>query len=148
MMTNDEINSIRKSFHMLEGKTEEVAMLFYNRLFQLDPSLRKLFRGDMKEQGKKLMDAMIVLNASLDHFQRLRHSLRHMGKRHAEYGVREEHYAVVGTALLQTLEEFAGTKFDSTLKYAWTKLLTVVSGEMLHGASERVAMEPAATAAL
>ena len=147
MMTETEIKSIRKSFQLLDGHTELVATLFYKRLFEFDPSLRMLFRGDMKEQGKKLMDTMALLNASLDRFHALRHSLRNMGKRHAGYGVRSEHYAMVGAALLQTLEEFAGPKFDSTLKQAWTKLLTLVSGEMLNGADEAVALQPA-TAAL
>ena len=111
-------------------------MLFYNRLFHLDPSLRKLFRGDMTEQGKKLMSTMVVLNASLDRFPTLCATLQHMGKRHAEYGVRPQHYNTVATALLQTLEEFAGPQFDQALRRAWTKLLGLVSGEMLRGAAE------------
>jgi len=67
-----------------------------------------LFRGDTTEQGKKLMSAMLVLNASLDRFTTLRPTLQHMGKRHAEYGVRPQHYHTVAAALLQTLQEFFG----------------------------------------
>src|SRR5215472_11831042 len=140
MMTPDEIQSIRKSFRLLDGKTKLVAMLFYNRLFRIDPSLRKLFRGDMTEQGKKLMSAMGVLNASLDRFPTLRPTLQHMGKRHAEYGVRPQHYHTVATALLQTLAEFAGPQFGQELRRSWTKLLALVAGEMLQGATEAEAM--------
>lgn len=136
MMTQDEIQSIRKSFRLLDGKTELVAMLFYKRLFQIDPSLRKLFRGDITEQGKKLMSAMGVLNASLGRFPTLRPTLRHMGKRNVDYGVRPQHYHTVATALLQTLEEFAGPHFGQELRQAWTKLLDLVAGEMLQGATE------------
>jgi hemoglobin-like flavoprotein len=146
MMTTTEIKSIRKSFQLMEGKTDLVAALFYNRLFQLDPSLRPLFRGDMKEQGKKLMDTMAVLNGSLERFHTLVDTLRHMGKRHAQYGVRPEHYTTVGAALLQTLQEFAGPKFDSAIQDAWIKLLTLVSGEMLEGANA-ASIDPAPTAA-
>jgi hemoglobin-like flavoprotein len=141
MMTQHEIHSIRKSFQLLEGKTELVATLFYKRLFQLDPSLKMLFRGDMTKQGKKLMDAMSLLNASLDRFPTLRPTLQHMGKRHAAYGVCPRHYDTVATALLQTLEEFAGPQFSQTVKQAWTKLLGLVSGEMLHGAAEAETVE-------
>ena len=88
MMTREEIQSIRKSFRLLHGKTEVVAMLFHNRLFWLDPSLRMLVCGDMTEQCKKLGDAMFVLNGSLDRLSTLRPSLQHMGKQYAEYGVR------------------------------------------------------------
>jgi hemoglobin-like flavoprotein len=147
MMTETEIKSIRKSFQLLDGHTELVATLFYKRLFEFDPSLRMLFRGDMKEQGKKLMDGMILLSSSLDHFHALRQSLRNLGKRHAGCGVRSEHYAIFGAALLQTMEEFAGPRFDSTLKQAWTKLLTLVSGEMLHGAGEAATLQSAPTVA-
>lgn len=136
MMTRDEIQSIRKSFRLLEGRTELVAILFYNRLFRIDPSLRRLFRGDMTEQGKKLMSAMSVLNASLDRFPTLRPTLQHMGKRQAEYGVCPQHYHTVATALLQTLEEFAGPQFGQELRRAWTKLLVLVADEMLQGATE------------
>ena len=148
MMTDVEIKSIRKSFQLLEGHTELVATLFYNRLFELDPSLRMLFRGDMKEQGKKLMDTIILLNVSLDRCPALRQSLRNLGKRHSGYGVRSEHYAIVGAALLQTLEEFAGPKFDAALKQAWTKLLALVSMEMLVGAGETSSLPTVATASL
>jgi hemoglobin-like flavoprotein len=141
MMTKLEIQSIRKSFHLLEGKTDLVATLFYNRLFQFDPSLKMLFRGDMTTQGKKLMDAMLVLNASLDRFPALCPTLQHMGRRHAEYGVRPEHYETVATALLQTLQEFAGPRFDQNLQQAWTRLLGLVSSEMLHGAAQAETMD-------
>lgn len=148
-MLNDlEVRSIRKSFLLLEGHTEVFAAAFYKRLFEMNPNLRIMFRGDMQEQGRKLMQTMILLNASLDHFHLLKHSLRNLGKRHAGYGVRPEHYAMVGAVLLRTLEEFAGTHFDATLKRAWTKLLTMVSEEMLHGAGQAGILACVPTAAL
>lgn len=146
MMTTAEIKCIRKTFQLMEGKTDLVAALFYNRLFQLDPSLRPLFRGDMNEQGKKLMGTMAVLNGSLERFHTLVDTLRHMGRRHANYGVRPQHYTAVGVALLQTLAEFAGPKFDRAVEDAWTKLLTLVSGEMLEGANT-LAVDASPTAA-
>jgi len=143
MMTADEVQSIRASFRYLEGKSELVAMLFYNRLFKIDPSLRPLFRGDMTEQAGKLMSALNVLNVSLDRFPSLRPTLQHMGKRHAEYGVLPQHYTTVATALLQTLEEFVGPQFGQKLQRAWAKLLGLVAGAMLEGATEA---EPAGLA--
>jgi hemoglobin-like flavoprotein len=134
MMTQDEIQSIRKSFRLLEGKIELVTMLFFNRLFRLDPSLRVL-SDDLTEQRKMLMDAMLALNASLDCFPTVRPTLQVIGKRCAKCGVFPGDYHTVATALLQTLEEFAGPRFDRVLHRAWTKLLGLVSGEMLRGAT-------------
>jgi hemoglobin-like flavoprotein len=143
MMTQDEIQSIRKSFRLLEGKIELVTMLFFNRLFRLDPSLR-LLSDDLTEQRKMLMDAMLALNASLDGFPTVRPTLQDIGKRYAKSGVRTGDYCTVATALLQALEEFAGPRFDRVLHRAWTKLLGLVSGEILQGATEAKAV-PAGT---
>ena len=148
MMNDRELKSIRKSFLLLEGHTDVFAALFYKRLFESEPSLRTMFRGDMTEQGKKLMQTMILLNTSLDHFDRLQSSLRNLGKRHAGYGVRPEHYAIVGAVLMQSLEEFAGTRFDAILKQAWTKLLSLVSAAMLQGAGEGSKLGEVPTAVL
>jgi len=136
MMTPDEINQIHTSFELLKGKTELFAALFYERLFMINPSLRMMFRGDMTEQGKKLMSTMLVLNASLEHFAILRPTLQLMGAQHAQYGVRPGHYRTVATAVLQTLEQFAGPRFDEPLCQAWTKLLGLVADEMLCGAAQ------------
>ena len=148
MMNEVEIRAIRKSFLLLEGHTDVFAAAFYKRLFEMNPNLRMLFRSDMGEQSKKLMQTLILLNTSLDHFHTMKHSLRIMGKRHAGYGVRPEHYAMVGAVLMRTLEEFAGTHFDATLKRAWTKLLTLVSEEMLQGAGQAGILAGVPTAVL
>lgn len=135
-MTPDEIKTIRKSFAILEGRPEALATLFYNRLFRLDPSLRSMFRTDIKDQAKKLTDVLVVLVGSLERLETLRPTLQHMGSRHAEYGVRPEHYRTVGQALLAALEEIAGPRFDAAMKHAWTKVLTLVSNEMMQGAAD------------
>ena len=144
MMTREEIQSIRKSFRLLHGKTEVVAMLFYNRLFWLDPSLRMRFCRDMTEQGKKLVDAMLVLSGSLDRLSTLRPTLQHMGKQYAGYGFRPQDYGTVATALVETLEELVGPRFNKALERIWTKLLGLLSSEMLEGAAEAETAETVA----
>src|SRR5262245_1106694 len=122
-MTDEEIRMIRKSLEAAAGEPLTLALLFYRRLFRLDPSLRMMFRTDLIVQAKKLMDVLTPLIASLERFDALRPTLQQMGARHVEYGVRPEHYTTVAEALLVTLEEVAGPKFDAEVKAAWTKLL-------------------------
>jgi hemoglobin-like flavoprotein len=148
MMTELEIKSIRKSFLLLEGHANVFAAAFYKKLFQLNPNLRILFHSEMGDQSKKLMQTLILINTSLEHFHSMRYSLRGLGKRHAGYGVRPEHYAMVSSVLIQTMEEFAGSHFDATLKKAWTKLLALVSGEMLYGMNQTGILPAAPTAEL
>jgi len=136
-MTAEEIKAIRKSFQLIAGKEQIVTLLFYNRLFQSNPGMRKLFPGEMEEQAKKLADVLKVLDTALDNLESLRPALRGLGLRHQhQYGVFEEHYAAFCQTLVNTLQETAGTRFDETMKEAWNTMLRNVSAEMRFGATE------------
>lgn len=134
-MTEQEIKTVRRSLEIMGKRSQALALMFYNRLFRLDPSLRGMFRTDINVQAEKLMAVLAVLIGSLERFDTLRPTLRYMGSCHAGYGVRPEHYHTVGQALLETLEEVVGTRFSEAMRAAWTKVLTLVSNEMLEGAA-------------
>ena len=134
-MTEQEIKTVRRSLEIMGKRSQALALMFYNRLFRLDPSLRGMFRTDINVQAEKLMAVLAVLIGSLERFDTLRPTLRYMGSCHAGYGVRPEHYSTVGQALLETLEEILGTRFNEAVRVAWTKVLTLVSNEMLEGAA-------------
>src|SRR5262245_29858827 len=135
-MTSTEITLVKDSFRKVAPIADQAAALFYARLFELDPSLRPLFRGDMVEQGKKLMMMLASAVALLDQVERLLPVLQQMGARHANYGVREEHYATVGTALLWTLEKGLGPAFTREVYEAWVKTYTIVAQTMIDAARE------------
>jgi hemoglobin-like flavoprotein len=145
-MTEQEIKTIRHSLEIMGKRSEGLAQMFYSRLFRLDPSLRGMFRTDIDVQAKKLMSVLAVVIGSLERFDTLRPTLRHMGSCHAGYGVRPEHYRTVGQALLETLEEVGGTGFNEAMRIAWRKVLTLVSNEMLEGAVGVAASASGATA--
>ena len=112
-MTPQQIAVVRESFAKVVPISEEVAALFYDRLFAIDPSTRPLFNGgDMKSQGAKLMAAIGTVVKSLDRVETMFDDLQALARRHHRYGVREEHYTSVGAALLWTLEQ--GLGFDFT----------------------------------
>ena len=54
-MTPEQKTLVQNSFEQVLPIADVAAELFYGRLFELDPSLRHLFRGDMKAQGRALM---------------------------------------------------------------------------------------------
>src|SRR3954470_15778831 len=107
-MTPEQTNLVRTSFAMVLPIAETAAELFYTRLFELDPSLRGMFRGDMKEQGRKLMSMIKVAVANLDNLGEIIPAVQALGARHARYGVEERHYHTVAAALLWTLEKGLG----------------------------------------
>lgn len=133
-MTTLEVTLVKDSFRKLAPIADQVAALFYARLFELDPSLRQLFHSDMESQGRKLMQMLAVVVASLDAFESLEPAIRQQGARHLRYGVRETHYATVGSALLWTLEKGLGREFTPTVKAAWVTTYSLLANTMIAGA--------------
>ena len=125
---------VQETFKMVEPIAETAADLFYTHLFELDPSLRTLFKGDMVEQGKKLMTTLKVAVEGLDDLDRLAPVVRVLGLRHLESGVKEAHYATVGAALLWTLEQGLGDAFTPDVKNAWANVYGVLSETMIDAA--------------
>lgn len=111
----------------------EAARLFYGRLFELNPALRDLFRGDMEEQGRKLMQMLSVAVANIRRPEQILESVQALGRRHAGYGVEAQHYATVGQALLWTLDKGLGPAFTDETRAAWTNLYSLVSRVMQDG---------------
>ncbi len=133
-MTPQQKYLIRKSFAALEPHGSIPGLVFYRRLFELDPSLRKLFKGDIEVQSAKLLDMLGVLISHLERTALLEAELRLMGQRHATYGVETQHYETVGKALINMLAEVTGKEFTPEAREAWTALYAAVADAMLAGA--------------
>lgn len=138
-MTSSDITLIKNSFQRVAPMADQAAALFYARLFELDPTLRRLFRGDMAEQGRKLMSVLGLAVASLDRLESLTPAVKALGTRHAGYGVSEEHYAVVGAALLWTLDKGLGPEFTPAVRDAWTGMYSMLANLMIHAQREAMA---------
>lgn len=129
-MTPAQIALIRVSFASVKPIADTAAALFYGRLFDLDPSLRPMFKRDMEEQGRMLMQVIGVAVASLNRLETLVPVLRDLGRRHGDYGVRDEHYHTVAEALLWTLQTGLGDKFTPEVRDAWVAVYGVLAGTM------------------
>ncbi|HUR79459.1 MAG TPA: globin family protein [Thermoanaerobaculia bacterium] len=138
-MNPKQIQLVQSSFVQVAPIAETAAELFYHRLFELDPSLRPMFRGDMKEQGRKLMTMIATVVGNLRNLERLVPGVRALGARHADYGVRDEHYDTVGTALLWTLGKGLGEAFSDDVRDAWTAAYTLLATTMKDAAAEAAA---------
>ena len=113
--------------------------MFYGRLFELNPSLRPLFKSDLRDQGKKLMQMIGFCVGKLDALDELVPIVKSLGARHVGYGVVESDYATVGAALLWTLEQGLGPAFTPEVKGAWAEVYGVLSGTMVAGAQTATA---------
>jgi hemoglobin-like flavoprotein len=133
-MTPTEKDLVQSTWAKVVPIADQAAALFYNRLFEIDPTLRPLFTTDIGEQGKKLMQMITVCVNGLDTIDELVPAVRELGRRHAAYGVTEAHYQTVAGALLWTLEQGLGPAFTPDVKAAWTTVYTVLATTMQAGA--------------
>jgi hemoglobin-like flavoprotein len=135
-MTPHQINLVQQTFADVKPIAGAAAELFYARLFMLDPSLRPMFKGDIARQGQMLMSMIGAAVAGLRDLGTLAPVVRQLGARHVRYGVRDEHYATVGSALIWTLEKGLGAKFTPEVRDAWTSAYQLLSEVMQLGAME------------
>jgi hemoglobin-like flavoprotein len=123
-MTPEQIAQVQQSFAKVAPMANDAAALFYSRLFEIAPELRPLFRGDMAEQGRKLMATLAIVVHGLTRLDAILPAASALAKRHVGYGVKADHYAPVGAALLWTLERSLGSQWTPDLASAWATAYT------------------------
>jgi hemoglobin-like flavoprotein len=136
-MTPKQIALVQESWKRVEPIAGVAAELFYARLFALEPSLRALFKGDMSQQGRKLMSMISVAVGSLERLEVLVPAVQALGRRHAGYGVEERHYTVVESALVWTLGQGLGARFTKEVEQAWRAAYGVLATTMRQAAQHR-----------
>ena len=135
-MTPRQIELVQTSFQQIIPVADAAAGLFYTRLFELDPTLRSMFRSDMSQQGRKLMDALRAVVANLRTIDRVIPGVQAMARRHVKYGVKAEDYATVGHALIDTLRKAFGSAFTEELSESWLAAYTLLADTMIAAADE------------
>jgi len=135
-MNPDQITLVQNSWEKVVPISETAATLFYNRLFESDPSLKPLFKGDILEQGRKLMTMITTVVRGLKNLGALVPAVQALGRRHSGYGVKDEHYETVGTSLIWTLERGLGPEFTPETKAAWVTAYTLLADTMKAAAAE------------
>jgi hemoglobin-like flavoprotein len=139
-MTPQQITLVQESFRYILPKRDEAAAIFYRRLFAIDPELRQLFsHAEMTGQGHKLMVALAFVVNGLAQPETIAGAAQALARRHVGYGVRDLHYASVGQALVETLEEGLGSAFDEPVREAWMAAYAFLSRIMIAAALETTA---------
>jgi nitric oxide dioxygenase len=131
-----QIALVQSSFAKVEPISQQAAALFYDRLFELAPSVRTLFEGDMTVQGRKLMAMLRTVTIKLDDLADLVPAVQQLAKRHVAYGAEPAHYAVVGQALIDTLDKGLGADFTPDVREAWTTAYGLLSGVMIEASAQ------------
>ena len=133
-MTPKDIDLVQTSFAKVVPIAQTAAQLFYGRLFEIQPQIKPLFKGDLSEQGKKLMGTLGYVVNGLDKLETVLPAARELAVKHLDYGVEASHCEAVGEALLWTLGEGLGDAFDNDTEQAWVAAYGALSGVMIEAA--------------
>ncbi len=129
-MTPEQIKLVQSTFEKVRPVAQEAGELFYQRFFEVDPSVRPLFKGEIKQQGLMLMTALGMAVSNLDRPETIAANIQSLGHRHVGYGVKPPDYNIFGAALMWTLEQVLGDDFTPEAREAWGEAFALLSIEM------------------
>jgi len=138
-MTPEDVKLVQESFAKVAPQADVAASMFYDRLFSVAPQVRALFPQDMEVQRRKLMATLAAVVNGLGNLHAILPAASALAKRHVQYGAEPAHYAVVGSALLWTLERGLGPQWTPDVAAAWAKAYATLADFMIaeaYGASE------------
>ena len=132
-MNEHQILKIKNSWSIISSNHKEIGMAFYNRLFEMAPVVRHLFKGDIHTQAGKLTTILAYVVSKVDRYEEIVDQVRDLGQRHSAYGAAAEHYDVVGACLIATLREALHDLWDAETEKAWLTAFTIIKQNMLEG---------------
>lgn len=130
-MNERQIQLVKDSWSQVIINAEAAGNLFYQRLFEVAPEVRHLFRGDIISQSKKLMNMITMIVNKLDKLDTLLTDIKMLAGRHDHYGAQSGHYKVVGECLIWTLSTGLSEKWNQETETAWIEAYTILSGAMI-----------------
>lgn len=130
-LTPQQIELVQNSWKYVTVNISDAGLIFYDRLFAIDPSLRALFKGDIKQQSNRLITMISYAVNKLDTIGDIVPEIEALGQRHVKYNVTPEHYNTVATALLWTLEKALSDQWTEETENAWIAVYTLLSETMI-----------------
>ncbi|MDO6589270.1 hemin receptor [Loktanella sp. D2R18] len=138
-MNESQITLVQDSFAKVAPIKDAAAEIFYNRLFEVAPQVRPMFKDDVTEQGAKLMATLGVVVNGLRDLNKIVPVAEALAVKHIDYGVKAEHYDTVGASLLYTLKAGLGDDFTAEVEDAWATAYTTLAGVMINAAYKHAA---------
>ncbi|MBI5671600.1 MAG: hemin receptor [Chloroflexi bacterium] len=126
-LTERQVWLVQTTFEKFIVDIDVAARLFYDRLFEIDPTLIPMFRGDARAQGRKLITMILFAVNGLNELDSHRPQIQLMGREHVSYGVKPEHYPIMGDALVWTLKAGLGRDFTPEVEQAWRSVWDYLS---------------------
>lgn len=130
-MNAHQVQLVQSTFEQVRFMGEIPARIFYDRLFEIEPEVRPLFKGDMANQGRKLIATLAVMVGGLHSLPTIMPAVSALAKKHVDYGVTPAHYDIVRDALMWTLERSLGAGWTAEVETAWHGAYEMLSDVMI-----------------
>lgn len=131
-MTKEQILLVKRSWRLFSRIDPTlIGRVFYEKLFAEAPSLKRLFKADVNEQSKKLVDMLTGILSHVDGDDSIAKQVAALAQRHRRYGAKPEHYKIVGSALLWTLQQGFGDEWNAETEEAWQACYNRIASAML-----------------
>jgi hemoglobin-like flavoprotein len=136
-MNQEQIQLVQRTFEQkVHPIAQEAGEMMYLHLFEMEPSLKPLFKGDIKRQGEMLMTAIGLAIQNLDQPDKVKAAAQELGQRHARYGVKPGYYNIFGASLIWTLEQVMGPDFTPEVREAWGETFALLAKDMREATHE------------
>lgn len=135
MLSEEETKIVQESYAGLYDQSDHFSVKFYNNLFEIAPTTRKLFGTDISSQGRKFMEVLSIIVLDLADEELIIPFIQAMGRRHVGYGAKPEHYQIVGNAFIKTLDQAFEGEWSNQEKTLWIKLYTHIAEIMIEAAA-------------
>ncbi len=118
-MDSRQISIVKESFDKIKPNLSKVSRVFYDRLFELNPELRELFKSDMRVQRKKFVKILTLIVENLHDAKIVGAKIKELAWKHVEYSVKPEDYTTFGEALIFAISAALGDDSTKATKEAW-----------------------------
>ncbi|MFT3826252.1 MAG: globin domain-containing protein [Chitinophagaceae bacterium] len=139
-MTEEQIAIVKRTWKIFRAIDPVlVGDAFYSKLFADNPALRKMFPKQMDAQYRKLIDMLSTIVIRLDRIDELKEDIIAMGQRHVQYGVKPDHYKLVGNAFMWTLQQGLGSDWTAETELAWRTCYNSLADAMIAASKPQAA---------
>jgi hemoglobin-like flavoprotein len=130
-MKAEQLQLVLQSLNAIQPLSDKISASFYQRLFEIEPAIQGLFKGDMKRQGSMFISTLSLAANGLSRIEDIKPAVQTLGERHFGYGVKPEYFQPFREAFIWALEHHLGDQFNAEVKSAWTEAFDMLSEAMI-----------------
>jgi len=132
-LNSDDIYRIKQTFPALEVNSKSFCEYFYDCLFEFSPILKPLFKSNRKVVEQHFFMLIKTCTSNIDNLQDFSETLAQLGKKHQGFQAKPEHFALIKSAFMLSLQYHLRDTLDRETEVAWGHYFDEISSSMQQG---------------